>query len=204
LTAAGYLSKPTDLRLAFVTNALLLEFLLGIVICQIYLQAKKIPLFVSIGLLTTGIAWYISMVFYNYGDIWDITPLLKGATSMKRFLLWGIPSGCLAAGCIFLEKIGKFDRLWNNKACRLIGDASYSIYLVHLTVYLLFGLLYRQTSFFIPAELSIFVQLIVALAISTTFYWWVERPLLKWLQKSPRKTTLLGASPSSPAQIQST
>ncbi|NII27757.1 acyltransferase [Pseudoflavitalea sp. X16] len=199
-----YVLRPTDLRFAFITNPIMLEFLTGVLLCQLYLHLKKIPVWIPVLLLVVGIAGYVVLVFYNNPLIAAIMPIMNGSLSLDRFLYWGLPSGCIAAGCIFLDKAGKLNRLWNNRFSMLLGDASYSIYLVHFTAFSLLGILYRQVGFFLPPDLSIFFQVLVALGISIAFYWWVEKPLLKWLQKPSRKNKPLETFPTPSAQPQAT
>lgn len=188
LIIAGYLIKPTDLRLTFITNAIMLEFLLGVAICQLYLHVKRIPKYIPILLLLTGMAWYIALIFYNYGTIWAMPLIMNGSLSLNRFLLWGIPNGCIIAGCVFLEKNGLLNRVWNNKVSNLIGDASYSIFLIHLTVFTLLHVLYKHINTLLLPDIGIIVQIIIAVGIGIIFYWYGERSLLKWLHKPSRRT----------------
>jgi len=198
LIAFGYIVKPQDLRLTILTNAIMLEFLLGVLICQLYRQVKKVPVYLSAALLLAGIAWYVYLVFDTNPLIAAIGPVLTGSLSMDRFLHWGIPSSLIFAGCIFLERSGKLSWLWSNRLSRLVGDASYSIYLVHFSAFSLLNILYSKTGFFLPPDLAIFFHLFVALGVSIAFYWWVEKPLLKWLQK-PSGKPAIGKSSDVPA-----
>ncbi len=188
LIVLGLVWKPQDLRLTILTNAIMLEFLLGVLICQLYRQIKKVTIYVSAGLLLTGIVWYVYLVFDTNPLLAAIGPILTGSLSMDRFLHWGIPSSFIFAGCVFLEKSGKLNFLWSNKVSRLLGDASYSIYLVHFTAFSLLNILYGKVGFFLPPDLSIVFHVLVALGVSIAYYWWVEKPLLKWLQKPSTKT----------------
>lgn len=187
LIAMRYVIQPLDLRLTILTNPIMLEFLLGVIICQLYLQGIKIPVYLSVIFLVIGLAGYIILVFHNNPLIAAVGPILDGSLSMARFLYWGIPSGFITTGCIFLEQRGKLNRLWDNKLTRLVGDASYSVYLVHLTAFALLTILYKQVGFFLPPDLSIFFQVLVALGVSIAFYWWIEKPLLRWLHKPSKK-----------------
>jgi exopolysaccharide production protein ExoZ len=190
LIILGYIFKSGDVRFTILTNAIMLEFLLGVIICQLYRQVKKVPVYLSAVLLLTGIGWYVYLVFDTNPLIAAIGPILTGSLSMDRFLHWGIPSSFVFAGCVFLEKSGKLNFLWSNKVSRLLGDASYSIYLVHFTAFSLLNILYGKVGFFLPPDLSIFFHVAVALGVSIAFYWWVEKPLLKWLHKLSQKPVI--------------
>lgn len=181
LITLGYIFPPADLRYGFITNPILLEFLLGSVIFWMYTNVKTIPVSIPIVLLTTGLVAYMLLITYGYGDVWN--SFYQRDVSMKRFFLWGLPSSCIVAGCIFLEHSNKFTSLWSNKWMQLIGNASYSIYLVHITSYALMTILYIRLGFFLPADLAIGAQLAIAILAGIGFYKIVERPLLQALHQ---------------------
>lgn len=187
LVILGYVFKTIDFRYIFITNPIILEFLLGVGICWFYLKIKQIPKWIPATCILIGITSYIQLIILGYGQLSELGTVLTGQLSMKRFLLWGIPSAFIAFGCIFLEKNNRFTNLWNNKLMLLMGDASYSIYLVHLTVFTLLRILYKQWGFFMPPDLAIIVQVIVATIISIGFYKWVEKPLIESAQRSTKK-----------------
>lgn len=183
LIGTGQIMKPDDLRLQFITNPILLEFLLGVMICQLYVSTKKIPTWVGASCLTIGIIGYILLIRLGYGNVWHYLGTINGEASLRKFLLWGIPSACIMFGCVFLEKNGLFRRLFDNKLSLLLGDASYSIYLIHYTAFNSLHLVYKKTGFFLPADAMIWLQIIVGVGISLAFYKLVEKPLLQRIQK---------------------
>lgn len=187
LVALGYLIKSNDYRYTFITNPIILEFLLGVLICWLDLRIKKIPKFISIACVLIGLASYVILVARGFGSISEKNWVLFGVVSMRRFLIWGIPSAFLAAGCIFMEKSNLMNRFWNNKIMQLTGDASYSIYLIHLTIFSLLTMLYKKVGFFLNPDLAIFAQLAVATLVAIVFYKLVEKPLLKASQKITTK-----------------
>ena len=186
LVIAGSLFHVTDYRLVFLTNPILLEFLLGVAICWVYLRVQKVPRWVSILCLLIGLAGYAYSVRFGFGNISELLPVLTGRASLRRVLWWGVPSAFLAAGCIFLEMGGQLRSVWRNRWLRQTGDASYSIYLVHLSVFHLCALAYAAWGFFLPADVAIFAQLFLAVAVSLVFYRYVEAPLLRTLHASWR------------------
>lgn len=203
LVAAGYFLKPKDIRLGFATNAMLLEFLFGTILGQLYLRFSKIPAAVSILLLLIGIGGFISPVFYNYGDTGNASNTINGTVSLQRALLWGLPSGCLMAGCLFLERDDKLKAIWNNRLFRLIGDASYSIFLTHATLFTLLTIVYHKVNYLLLPDLSILLQFVLALGFGIAFYRWVEKPYFKWGSRAARQSTSLNISEPQP-QPQST
>lgn len=198
LAGAGYLVKPTDLRLSFLLNPILLEFVLGILACQLYRRLQKIHAVIPAGLALVGVGWYIFLVFNGAGFISNQYLILNGTQSLQRVGWWGLPAGCIVFGCAMLEKQGKLPRLWNNTLGRRLGDASYSISLVGMAVLALFGLLYAKTGLKLPPNIAILVQAAVAVVVGIGFYRWVERPLVRWLNKPAGKTSFRVTPPVQP------
>ena len=182
LVIIGAILKSNDYRIRYITSPLCIEFLFGVIIYWIYANFKIVSL-VAFILLLMGVAGFIYLIFNGYGDVSQVMAVLTGNSGIKRLLLWGIPSGFLVAGCIFLEQNGIFTRFWNNKLIILIGDASYSIYLTHGLVLFTLNMLYSITGFFLNADLSVFVQIILAIMVGIFFYLNVEKPLLSILLK---------------------
>ncbi len=153
----------------------------------------------SAGLLVVAA---IGMILYEmkvgYTGIYWVDKILTGEWAMTRFLLWGIPSALLVAGCVFGESNGSVSAVFENRFILLLGDASYSMYLTHLTVYGLITAVYTRWGFFLNGDLAVFVQLFAAIAGGILFYRWVEVPLLKKLRGSRKKKTDSGQT-SEPA-----
>jgi exopolysaccharide production protein ExoZ len=189
LISLGYLIRPTDYRLIFITNPIILEFLLGASICFIYLKIKTVPVSISILLLTIGLAAYIYFIFFGYGNLWLYKNILSGQLSMQRFILWGVPSSFILAGSIFLEKSGLFRSLWNNKYIQLTGDASYSIYLFHLCIFEYINVLYKANSNLLPGDISIILRFIVSVIAGIGYYKLVEKPLLQSFKEEHSQVT---------------
>ncbi|SEW25141.1 acyltransferase family protein [Chitinophaga arvensicola] len=187
LVLAGVLLKPTDFRLIFYTNPIMLEFLFGVIIFWLYRHAK-VPVGIAWLLLAVGVGGYIYNIWHGFGNISELGSVTSGTGSMKRVWLWGLPSACILAGCIFLEKKDVWNRLWNNRPGLLIGDASYSIYLTHYTFFYLLAQIYARTGYFMNADVSIIVHMVLAIAVGIFFYYKVERPLIKMLH-APKPAT---------------
>lgn len=173
-----------DLRLIFLTNPIMLEFLLGVILCYSYLHIKQIPAYIGWILLTGGLLGYISLILFGFGNVWHYQLTLSGEESFNRFLYWGLPSSLLVAGALILEKNGKLHSIWSNKISLLMGNSSYSIYLIHYTVLGLVTLLYIKTGFSLNPDIMIWLRVILAVIVSVAFYKFVEKPLLKSIHRS--------------------
>jgi peptidoglycan/LPS O-acetylase OafA/YrhL len=184
LVLIGRILHFYDLRLIFITNPMMLEFLLGIIICYSYLYIKRIPAFTGSILLGFGLIAYILMIILGHGDVWNYYQILSGNQSFNRFLYWGIPSSLIVAGSVIMEKNGKLTSAWLNQYSILLGDASYSIYLSHFITLDLMMLFYSKANFIMQADLMIWVQVIMAVTLSIVFYKKIEKPLLQYINKS--------------------
>jgi peptidoglycan/LPS O-acetylase OafA/YrhL len=182
--------QHVDFRLQFIGNPLMLEFLLGVGIYWCYTHVN-ISGAVAILLIVTGIGICLCEIFRGFGRISESQSILTATLSLTRFFLWGIPAGLLVAGCIFLEKNGRLVRLWNAPLTRLLGDASYSIYLIHLTIYGVCMAIYTRLGFFMHPDLAVLVQVLVGVGGGIIFYFLVEAPLLRLLRKRYSTSTSL-------------
>jgi exopolysaccharide production protein ExoZ len=174
--------KGGNYQLSFITNPILLEFLLGIGLYGCYTK-MNIPKKMAITFLVTGSCICCYEIIKGYGTISLAYNTLDGSQSFIRFIKWGIPAGLLVAGCIFLEKARCGISFWNSRPIALLGDASYSIYLVNYTVNGLCAAVYMRAGFFLNPDLAVGLQLLLAISGGILFYKAVEKPLLKLLHK---------------------
>lgn len=183
LIIIGRLSNFEDLRLNLLTNPIMLEFLLGVIICHAFINIKSIPAYIGYILLIIGLISYALMISYGFGLIWDYQATLSGSQSLNRVFYWGIPSSFVFAGSVILEKERKLIRLWSNRFSIIAGNASYSIYLVHTSVFILLMGIHYKIEVFLPPDAIVWVQIIIALSLSLVFYKFVEKPLLKYMNQ---------------------
>jgi peptidoglycan/LPS O-acetylase OafA/YrhL len=196
ITALVILGKTVSLpvyQYLFITNPIMLEFVMGVLICWIYLHVE-VNTWVAYALLFFGLAGFAYSVCFGYGTISELGDIMWGRLSLWRVIQWGIPSAALVAGAIFLEKQGQLTKLWSNRWCRLLGDASYSIYLTHVCAIEIFILVYGRTGFFLNPDFGIWFHLAISVALGTLVYLKVEKPLLAYLNKTYMPTR--GAVPA--------
>lgn len=194
LVITGFFNQHRAYQLVFMTNPILLEFLLGVCLYWCYARVE-VPKKMAFVLLITGIGICLCEIINGYERIYNAYSTLDGSMSLKRFLLWGIPAGLLVAGCIFLEKAHSLSRIWNNSLTTLLGDASYSIYLVNYMIYGLCGALYNRVGFFLTPDLAILLQLLVAVMGGLIFYRLIEKPLLQLLHKRRQPVLAVNSTP---------
>lgn len=144
------------------TSPVLLEFVAGIVIA-VALPRLRNPSAIGIASIAAAIAF----------------ALLVSPDFTQRTISFGIPASMLVAGIVCLEphvpRIG-----W----LKLLGDASYSLYLSHLlTLIPVLWFASRTGVEGLPLFCLIFM---VAISAGVLLYWFLERPLLAW-SRSNRK-----------------
>jgi exopolysaccharide production protein ExoZ len=141
------------------TSPVMLEFLAGMAIAVQLPLLRRLPAPAGWMLLVAGTALLVGL--------WLIWPQLP------RTIGFGIPATMIVAGALALE-----DRFCANAMAplKILGDASYSMYLVH-------GLVFYCVEWFAPAWLKTagFMAMWIALAVLVSWlsYRWVERPLLR-------------------------
>lgn len=176
---AGMAVSPPWAPLRLVLNPMQFEFACGIALwigwSQGWTRRFGRPAFVAGALaLLLGLAGAIPISVQT--DYWLV---VDGTSSLARAVVWGLPFALLLAGMI--DAGG-----WESApaaAMRVIGDASYSIYLTHC-----FVLEILQTLRVGPVDAYLFMATAMAasLAVGIAVHRLVERPLLAVLHRPAR------------------
>jgi len=186
LITAGLLLNSRDTRIHFLSNPIMAEFLLGSALCYCW-SRWDLPVLASLVMLAAGIGLCIGewVMIHNLGQIGEMSRLVGGASSIERTLCWGPPAFLLVAGCVFLEKKGWAIKLWNNKTIGLLGDSSYSIYLVHLSVIGICLSIRNHVHIDTLPDIDVLLWVLLAVGGGIFFHLLIERP---WLQRIRRRS----------------
>ena len=163
LVLAGLVLRPSGAAAASYTSPLLLEFLAGVWLGRLVTAGWRPNRIVAAALVAFGLAAFAASSVIETGDGF-------------RMLVWGVPSAALVTGMLGLELAG-----WSPKIAplKLLGDASYSIYLFHpfllKTAQALFGRL--------PAPLTVIGVVAAAGVAGVLIYWLVERHITASLKR---------------------
>jgi exopolysaccharide production protein ExoZ len=154
------------------TGSITLEFVYGVLIGWLITTKGPLPAPVAIAASIMGLsllAWFPD----------------EQALPFARFLTWGIPSALVLLGLVSLEyRFGG----WKSSLARLLGDASYSIYLTHLfTIGIIFviwrkiGLVSVDKNWSAEAVSFIALSFILSSFVGVLSYLYLERPILNYL-----------------------
>lgn len=175
---AGVFLPFANIQYNFIANPLVLEFCLGVFIASLLIKTGgKINIYYPVFSIVTGLIWYVMIIIYGYG-FYDATPTsLNLINYWNRFFVWGVPSAMIVFGMIFLEQQGKIS--CENKIFLLLGDASFSIYLIH-TIFISFLNKFFNYVKFIPLDILVICAVVMGTIISVTYYKLVEVSLLQY------------------------
>jgi exopolysaccharide production protein ExoZ len=158
----------------FFLNPLIIEFGLGVIIGVTYLQGHRLDRGNSLLALGLGVVLLCATLVFGYGRITEVPLILSSIASAERVALWGIPCALMVLGVLNLEQSISRDRFW---ILILLGDASYSIYLMHPVVYR--GLRAVPGLSQLPPDLIILFATFAAVLGGWVAYHLLETPLLK-------------------------
>lgn len=165
LILAGFLFEPSGAGLAFYTNPILLEFVFGIMVFQMWIRTQSagaglVPLAVFVG----GICLLVWQ--------WE-RPLVDW-----RPYYWGVPAAAVLYGGLRILT-------FRNPLLARLGDWSYALYLTHLfviTCYIKF-VIPSPVLNELPWQVHYLIMTVTAFAAAGCFYTAVERPLSRWTLK---------------------
>jgi peptidoglycan/LPS O-acetylase OafA/YrhL len=154
-----------------------LEFGAGMLIAVLYRKIKIISVFFPIVLGLIAVAIYIYLLFNGHGEVGEAYLINKGVYTWHRLFVFGIPTILLFICLLFWEKKTSSYFLKSDNIA-LIGDASYSIYLVHSILYfILFHALKEQLALIYP-DLLIILLLIFSTTLGIIYHKVVENRLI--------------------------
>lgn len=163
LVALGLAWRPENPMLATWTSGLLLQFAAGGALALGFARGTVPGRAWGVVLLAGGVAAYAGLEWSGwYSETW-------------RFLAWGLPACCIVLGALALEP--RREAAWMG-ALRRLGDASYSIYLLHtLVVAVMFRLVAPHSSL-----LFVLASLVAAVMVGLLSFRLFEQPVGRWLR----------------------
>jgi len=151
--------------LAFYADSIIFEFILGVAIAESVLHFRA-------GSPALGALLVLAGVAFTFGVGWD-----EGAT---RLASWGIGAAVIVLGAVWLEPLIRRAPLASPLA--FLGDASYSIYLVHTFVVPACVPLLRRLGVTDPTAIVLLVSALVMLTGALS-YRWLEKPMTSFFKR---------------------
>ncbi len=163
LNILSWISPPSSFEIVFWSDPIILEFCFGMVIALLYLEG--------------GIRLHpiprILLVIFGATAIWFYGA--SGAVpSGYRFVFWGIPVAAIFAGTVLGNDI---TLSYFTGPIKLLGDASYSIYLVHGLVSISIVLTWDTLQSYGLYHVLV-AGVLLSIAISFITFFLIERPVL--------------------------
>jgi len=176
LVLIGKLNHFHNIGVLFYTNSILLEFVYGILLYEIFIKTRHIQ--------------FSRLIIYAIG-IAGILLLASGSTTNNKVVM-----GAASAFIVWF-----FIQVFQNihlRPLKLLGDASYSIYLFHLLSFKFA----REVISLTPLEPKGYVNIITIIGIhilisiisGIAIYFLIEKPLLRYLRTGFDKLSQFGAT----------
>ena len=179
LAVLGLVAPPTPYILQWVTNPMLLEFALGATVYVLWREGlvhRFRAVWWSLGL--AAVAVLILQNVIGFGSLSEAGTVYSSVGAWWRVLAWGVPAALLFLAVIALPA-GR-----EGTAYRLamgLGNASYSVYLVHLPVIGLAGTyLFRIGA---PAPVVFASCIAIGIVAGIVYFRLVEKPLTSLLRR---------------------
>ena len=162
--AIAFILRPIGPPFQFFGNPIILEFFLGVAIAYAPNWRR------GIWGIPFGTIWLLGAGLIGIAPAFQTMDLLLGVDGLERVLIFGIPSAMIVYGAL---QIKARESVWT-----YLGDASYSLYLSHMFILLLFLQFALWIPFPMPPDLIIFVCLSASLLFAWRIHELFEKPIM--------------------------
>jgi exopolysaccharide production protein ExoZ len=169
--AAGFIFDFDSVVADFYTESIILEFVTGMMLGHLWLQRKlRISPLAAFAAILVAFAVMIALTPFK--------------TPESRFLVWGLPALLVVSAGLALEPRGRFV---SHSSLKLMGDASYSIYLTHILTLGVLRTAWKRLGLIEHDPGSAWTFLIISIAVSAlvgiAVYYVVEIPMLRFFRR---------------------
>jgi len=161
----------SPLVVSFYTNPIVLEFVFGVIVGLLYTSGHRMSRRTSAAVVTAGALTMIALA-----AAW-------GQTAILRVVVWGIPAALIVLALALTENTRP---VADRRRLRFLGDASYSIYIVHGV--LLSAMLSVLHHAHVPTIIMIPVGGPLAVIAGAVVYTYLERPMTNYLRGVGRRS----------------
>ena len=171
-----WLLRPESLHqgVNFVFSPYNFEFLLGCIIAW-YVSKKKPRLIVGILSGVSGVVVISAIAYFDNQRFLENT--------LAHILLYSIPSTLFVLAVAVMDTSSRFNS-YTNRPIILLGDSSYSLYLIHYPVYAICSIVTIRLglSSHLPMWMIFLLMISISTVISLFFHARIERPLINILK----------------------
>lgn len=168
LAAIGFFLQFESALLNFMTDSILIEFVMGIASYSL-IKKNKIPKNWSFILIICGVMSLSYGNVYGYGEV---------LLSFGRFFYAGIPMMMLFIGFVSLESKMKMSLPLYN-----LGMSSYAMYLLHPFILSGVTLVFKKANFIVNTNIYIVSMIFISLVLSFYCYKHIELELDRYCKK---------------------
>jgi exopolysaccharide production protein ExoZ len=170
IVLAGQVFKPLPPTITFWSDPIILEFCFGMLIAAAYREGMRLPRVAAIALILAGALGYLA------SGLWS-------GYAGSRVIEWGMPATAIVAGSVLSNELPSLGPL--QRALAFLGDASYSLYLVHPIAFLaLRRVLLPWIDPSAAPWLYALVLLVGPIFAAIFIYLLFEKPVTRWLQRT--------------------
>jgi exopolysaccharide production protein ExoZ len=166
--------------LNFWADPIILNFIVGMLVAVFYMQGARCHLYVGFALIA------VSLILSAFAYQMDAVLLALPENSLIARLANGIPAVFLFLTCALGPQINEASKFW--RPFLLVGDASYSLYLIHPFALRVFTKLWTKVvGTHLPVWSFTLACLVMGLAVGFACYYLAERPMLAYFSKFNRR-----------------
>ncbi len=172
----------------FITKFLGLYTIIIVFVCGIYIYQYRKNIMDKIGRFSRSIKLLLFVVGWLLFTLQFFVPEKIISILDKLFIFYSLP-GCVLLFCIMISS-NTMKKILNHRIFLFLGSISYSIYLVHFTLLLCFSsyIVNIVNNIFTYNELTtrmfyFAIMLFLILAVSTVYYYIIEKPAMNFGKK---------------------
>lgn len=184
---AGGLLEPRSLLLATWTQPIVLEFALGLLIGNAFLDGVRLSRGTALVLLAVAAVWTLL-------DPCELLTAHQTPSDARRLLGWGVPAAMVLAATLLGP--GALAR-WAERPAAVLGDASYSLYLTHTFALIVLERAWLRLIGSDHLALFVIAALLLSTVLAVAVNKAIEQPIalaLKRLRRPSRQVTPLQPS----------
>lgn len=160
------------------SQPMMIEFLFGMILYRLYSSNIVLPTKLSILILIVALPVF---AYLSLTDFFGYLNLMS--SSVSRILLWGGTAFFIVWAALSLEKLFVLNRF--TQKLLLLGDASYSLYLVHWLTIPFITFVFARYNLYTSVNMYIFLMLnfLICQKIALLVHIKIEKPMNKFIRQ---------------------